>query len=453
MKLTLKTLRRWWGHNPMSIKKKLAYSLAALAVLAGIGAFGRLWTVLDTSRNAVADDKVQLADFKSSDPAAIKRGEYVMRLADCAACHNADFAGGYKIDTPFGALETSNITPDRETGTGRMTERDFYNAVRHGRGEKGFLYPAMPYTAYTQISDEDMHDLWAYFSAIAPSSKRVDENAGMHFPYNIRLAMAGWNLLFFDNNGFRPDAEQDAAWNRGKYLVDGSAHCSVCHTPRNALGGEIGSAYLQGGSLGDWYAPDISPNPHAGIGNWSTDEVADYLKTGSNGISVAAGPMAEAVEHSTQYFTGDDLQAIAHYLRGVKPSETPAPQGMVLDDGLKSRAALSYEVNCSACHGLQGEGITGMVPAFAGNLAMQHNPTNMIHAMLRGARAPHTEERQTAAGMPAFDWKMDDRQIAEVLNYVRISWGNQGAEVTAKQVAEMRKQTGALQKLQTPAMK
>ncbi len=435
----------------MKKSRKITYGFAALAVVAGIGVSGRLWMVLDSSRSSAADDQVKLADFRSTDREAITRGEYVMRLADCAACHQPDFSGGYKIDTPFGALLTSNISPDKETGIGNMTERDFFNAVRQGRGDHGFLYPAMPYTAYTKISDAEMHDLWAYMSTMPAVSRKIEENAGMNFPYNIRLAMMGWNLLFFDNSAFATNPAQSAEWNRGKYIVDGPAHCSVCHTARNLLGGEVSDGYLQGGSLGDWYAPDITPNPHAGIGSWSNQQVAEYLKTGSNGNSVAAGPMAEAVEHSTQYFTTDDLQAIATYLRAVPASATPAPQGFTMEKARYEQAALSYEVNCSACHGLAGEGIQGMVPAFAGNHAMQNDPTNMIHAMLRGARAPHTEERQTAAGMPAFDWKMNDQQIAEVLNYVRSSWGNKGSEVSAQQVAELRKHTGASDKLKTPA--
>ncbi|WP_277976594.1 cytochrome c [Pantoea endophytica] len=437
----------------MAKAKKITYTLAALAVMAGIAASGRLWVVLDSARSNVADDKVQLADFHSNDDAAIKRGEYVMRLADCAACHNADFSGGYKIDTPFGALQTSNISPDRETGIGNMTERDFFNAVRQGRGEHGFLYPAMPYTAYTQMSDGDMHDLWAYFSAQKPVHNAIDENAGMNFPYNIRLAMAGWNLLFFDNNAFKPLTAQNDEWNRGKYIVDGPAHCSVCHTARNALGGEISSQYLQGGNLGSWYAPDITPNPHAGIGKWSDEQIADYLKTGSNGASVAAGPMAEAVEHSTQYFSDRDLHAIATYLRSLPASSTPQAAGFVMDKTRHDQAALRYEVDCSACHGLSGEGITGMVPAFAGNGAMQNDPTNMIHALLDGARAPHTADRPTSAGMPAFSWKLNDQEMADVLNYVRNSWGNQAAEVKASQVADLRKTTGAGDKLKVPAMK
>ncbi|GLR09998.1 alcohol dehydrogenase [Mixta theicola] len=440
----------------MMTKKKISYSLAALAVLAGIGVSGKLWMVMDSSRSNVADNKIKLADFHSTDDAAIKRGEYVMRLSDCAACHEQSFAGGYKISTPFGELKTSNITPDRETGIGNMTEHDFFNAVRMGRGEKGFLYPAMPYTAYAKLSDRDMHDLWAYMSTMKPVRNDIDENGGMHFPYNIRLAMAGWNLLFFDNSAFQPESLKTTnissvqldRINRGKYLVDGPAHCSVCHTARNALGGEINSQYLQGGQLGAWYAPDITPNPHAGIGDWSNAQIMQYLKTGSDGKSVAAGPMSEAVEHSMQYFNDNDLQAVAAYLKHLPASDTPAPQKFAMDETRRKNAALSFEVNCTACHGVQGEGINGMVPAFAGNRSMLNDPTNMISAMLNGTRAAHTADRPTAAGMPAFDWKMDDRQIADMLNFVRNSWGNQASEVTPQQVATMRQQTGAKQKIE-----
>lgn len=438
----------------MSVKKRIIFSIV---MVVGILAFGRLWQVIDSSRSQLADNATKLADFHSTDKAAIERGEYVMRLGDCAACHQSSFAGGYKITTPFGELQTSNISPDRETGIGNMTERDFFNAVRLGRGDHGFLYPAMPYTAYAKMSDTDMHDLWAYVSTIKPVKNKVDENDGMAFPYNIRLAMLGWNMLFFDNNGFTPDIAKNADQanldmiNRGKYLVDGPAHCSVCHTARNALGGEISGGYLQGGSLGAWYAPDITQNPTTGLGEWSSAEIAQYLKTGSNGTSVAAGPMAEAIEHSMQYFTDSDVQAVAAYIKTLPSSGRPAPTLFLMDQTRKDNAALAYEVNCSACHGVKGEGITGMIPAFAGNSAMQNDPTNMINAMLNGARAPHTETRQTAAGMPSFAWKMDDQQMADILNYVRNNWGNQGDEVTTMQVKELRKVTAAQNKLVVPA--
>ncbi|WP_189443662.1 cytochrome c, partial [Salinicola rhizosphaerae] len=421
--------------------KKIGAGVGVVVVVAVVGAGIWTWKTLDTSRSDAADDQTKLADFTSDDQDAIKRGEYVMRLADCAACHKGNFAGGYEIETPFGKLLTSNITPDTDTGIGNMTERDFFNAVRQGIGSHGLLYPAMPYPSYTKLTDEDMHDLWAYMSTIEPVKQDIDENGQMPFPFNVRLAMAGWNLLFFDNEGFQSASDQSDEWNRGKYIVDGPAHCSTCHSPRNALGGEVGGGYMSGGSLGAWYAPDITSNPHTGIGDWSKDELADYLKSGSNGTAVAAGPMAEAIEHSTHYFTDEDLQAIGTYMQSVPASDGKPREPMTMDDAVKKSAALDYEVNCSACHGLKGEGISGMVPAFAGNGGLlADDATNLIHAMLKGARAPHTEVRQTAAGMPSFAWKMDDQEIADVLNYVRNSWGNGAQEITADRVGELRTQ-------------
>lgn len=435
----------------MSRKKRVLYIVITVVILIGLGAAGKWGQVHNRSRSSTADDSVKLAEFHSTDAGAIKRGEYVMRLADCAACHRTDFSGGYKIDTPFGTLLSSNITPDKSSGIGEMTERDFFNAVRQGQGSKGLLYPAMPYTAYVKMSDADLHDLWAYISTLPAAKQLVDENSGMLFPYNIRLVMSGWNMLFFDNRDFNGDIKQSSEWNRGKYIVDGPGHCSLCHTERNLLGGEISDSYLQGGSMDLWYAPDITPNLHAGIGHWQEGYIEDYLKTGSSGMSVAAGPMAESVEHSTQYFNDADLKAVAVYLRALPASDRVAGAGYSLSEGQKRQGQLTYEVNCSACHGMQGEGISGMVPAFAGNQGMLQNPTNMIHAMLRGTRAPHTAERQTAAAMPAFDWKMSDQQVADILNYMRNSWGNQAPEVQVGQVADMRKASGAGDKLKLPA--
>lgn len=406
------------------------------------------WRTFDTSRSDAADDKVPLSEFPSTDQAAITRGEYVMRLADCAACHKPDFAGGYKIDTPFGSLITSNITPDVKTGIGAMTEKDFFNAVRQGIGSHGLLYPAMPYPAYTKLSDKDMHDLWAYMSTIAPVSKEINENAGMNFPYNIRLAMAGWDMLFFDNTHYIAEVTQSDEWSRGKYLTDGPAHCGTCHTPRNMLGGERADAYMHGAKMGTWYAPDITPNPHTGIGHWSIDQLSTYLQTGADGTAVAAGPMAEAVEHSFQYYSRGDLLAIGTYLKSLPPSNHLPSKPMSISAKTLQAASLSYEVNCSACHGLEGEGIEGMVTAFEGNHRITaEDPTNVIHAMLMGARAPHTETRQTAAGMPSFAWKMNDHQVAEILNYIRNSWGNQASEITQAQVQEMRETLGAKEKI------
>lgn len=442
----------------MSKAKKagLIVGVGAVVVLVGLGVWA--WPTFDTSRSDVADDDVRLADFTSDDAEAIERGEYVMRLSDCMACHEGNFAGGYVVSTPFGGITTSNITPDVDSGIGAMTERDFFNALRHGIGSKGLLYPAMPYTAYTKLTDRDMHDLWAYMSTIEPVSNEIDETADLRFPYNIRLAMAGWNVLFFDNEGFDGEegfdsaaASEDELIERGRYIVDGPGHCAACHTSRNLLGGPTRDGYLAGGALDIWYAPDISSNPHTGIGATSVDELVEYLKTGANSVSFATGPMAEAVEHSTQYFTDEDLRAVATYLKATSPSNNQRHEPMTLDDEGPKSGALAYEVNCSACHGVAGEGMANIVPAFAGNNAiLADDATNLIHVMLMGGRAGHTEARPTGAGMPSFAWKMNDDEIATVLDYVRNTWGNGAAPVDVERVAALREQLDARDKLAIP---
>lgn len=421
--------------------------LGTVVIVAAAGVGYWAYDVLNTGRSSVADDKVALADVKAPDQAAVKRGEYVMRAGDCMACHTSGqgtFAGGYKFATDFGTLVSSNITPDKATGIGAMTERGFFDAVRHGQGSKGFLYPAMPYTEYARLTDQDMHDLWAYMSTVPAVAHAVDENAGMRFPYNIRLAMAGWDMLFFQNKGFATTAAQSDEWNRGKYLVDAGGHCAACHSPRNALGAEIASKYLQGGNLGDSFAPDLSANPHAGLGAVSAQSIATYLKTGANETTVASGAMAEAVSNSTQYLTDQDALAIANYLKSLPASEDIRPTLVSADLPLMKAAALRYEVNCSACHGVKGEGIQGMIPAFAANHTMVANdPTNLIRAMLVGGRAVSSHDKPTGAGMPSFAWKMDDTQIAGTLTYIRNSWGNTGTAVQPADVARLRQTLAA----------
>ncbi len=432
----------------MAAMKKIFTGIAVIAVVAAAGAGIWAWRTVDTARNAGADDTVALAAFTSTDEAAIERGEYVMRTADCAACHTRDqgaFAGGYEIDTPFGTLVSSNITPDRDSGIGTMTEKDFFDAVRNGQGTKGLLYPAMPYTAYTKLTDQDMHDLWAYMSTVEPVSNAIDENAGMAFPYNQRLAMLGWNMLFFDNSGFDGVAE---GADRGRYLVDAGGHCSSCHTPRNDLGAEIASKYLQGAKVDGWYAPEITSNPHVGLGESSAEEVAEYLGTGTDGKAMASGPMAEAIEHSLQYLSDEDLLAMARYLKSIAGSGVTAPAKLDLASPEMTHAALHYEVNCSACHGTQGEGMGDLVPAFEANHALlSEDPTDLVRVMLLGARAGHTEAKPTGGGMPSFAWKFDDRQIAEVLTYIRNAWGNSGTPVDRNMVAGMRAALDARGKL------
>lgn len=426
------------------ITKRTALIGGGMAALAGAVMLGLVINANSTPRSEVADDVIRLADFRSTDAALIKQGEYVMRGADCAACHTAksgDFAGGYVIGTPFGDIKSSNVTPDRETGIGNYTERDFFNAVRQGQGRHGLLFPAMPYTDYTRMSDNDLRALWAFFSTIEPKSHKVDELAGMSFPFNQRLLMAGWNWMFFENKPFVPDPAQSPEWNRGRYLVDGAGHCAACHSPRNALGGPIAAQALQGGLVGTWFAPNITNDPHQGLGDSTVEQIVDYLKTGSDGVAVASGPMAEAIENSTQHLTDADLRAIGVYLKSLPGNPRPAPAALTSNDARMQRGGEGYEVHCSACHGTAGEGVSHMITGFAGNKAiLAANTDTLTSVVLGGARAVHTHTYVTGAGMPAFDWKLSDAEIADILTFARNSWGNSASPVTAEEVAKMRKQ-------------
>jgi mono/diheme cytochrome c family protein len=433
------------------MKRRLIWLVAALVVVV-LGTM--LWRNNDTRADNVADNVRRGADSAAIDPAAVARGAYVAVASDCVACHTAPgsadtMAGGYAIQTPFGALVASNITMDRGTGIGNWTERDFFRAVRHGQSPHGYLYSAMPYNAYVKLTDGDMHDLWAYMRTIRPVEHAVVSNQ-LPFPFNIRLMMVGWNFLFFDNSGFRPDPAQSPGWNRGRYLVQGPAHCAACHTAKNLLGGDT-RAYLQGGKLGDWFAPEIAGNPHVGLGQWSVGDITRYLATGSNDKAVASGPMAEAIEHSTQHLTAVDLQAIATYLKTVPGSAAKAPPALAADDAAMQRGAHVYEVNCKACHNLQGQGVPGMVTGFADNPAIRAPGVgSLVTTVLKGGRAAITKANPTGAGMPSFAWKLDDDDVAAVLTYVRNSWGNAAAPVTADEVGAARRDTRAHAVLATP---
>ncbi|WP_213878683.1 c-type cytochrome [Pseudomonas sp. dw_358] len=422
------------------MRKSRLFAGVVVVVLAGVGI--ALYNNGNTRADDVADNQMTAADPAKPDAAAVTRGAYVAAQGDCAACHTAPggkpYAGGYAIQTPFGAINSSNITPDRTHGIGDWTERDFFRAVRHGKRKDGaLLYPAMPYNAYVKMNDADLHDLWAYMRSLQPVSQAPTPNT-LGFPYNIRLAMLGWNLLYFNNAGYVADPKQSDAWNRGRYLVDGAGHCAACHTSKNALGGDT-SAYLQGAELLGGYAPEITNNPHLGLGNWSEPQVAQYLKTGSNDKAVAAGAMGEAVEHSTQYLTDADTAAIAGYLKSLPGSNAQAPTALAGDNPVMKRGAHLYETNCMACHNVSGEGIKGMVTAFTDNSGIRApSAANLVGTVLKGGRAAATESNVTAAGMPSFAWKLNDADIAAVLTFVRNSWGNAAPEVHAQEVAKAR---------------
>jgi len=391
----------------------------------------------------------------------LSKGKYLATAADCGACHTsphsgAPMAGGYAIQSPMGSIYASNITPSRSDGIGDYSEEDFARAVRQGINKQGqHLYPAMPYTSYAKISDDDIHALYAYFMHGVQPVDIATPQTDLPFPFNIRATMGLWNLLFASNQRFTPSADKSLQVNRGDYLVNALAHCDTCHTPRNALMGEQSDKALSGGSLGSWYAPNITPDPHAGIGDWSDVEITQYLKTGHvSGKAHAAGPMAEAIEHSLQYLSDEDIQAIVAYLRQVpaisngtaiardrygKPSDTEQSlRGQIaqIDPGWKV-----FSGSCANCHQPNGQGNRHYPSLFHNSATGADRPDNLVSTILYGVQRKVGDE---AIAMPAFGpnadftTRLSDQQIADVSNYVLKNYGNPQVSVTAAQVKTLR---------------
>jgi mono/diheme cytochrome c family protein len=374
----------------------------------------------------------------------IERGRYLAVLGDCAGCHTAPggapFAGGLALQTPFGTLVAPNITPDPDTGIGNMTNDDFLATLHEGRGHNGKrLYPAMPYPAYTKMTDDDVLAMRAYFATIAPVKNHVVSNQ-LPFPLNIRLAMAFWNGLNFTSGRYQSNPQKSAAWNRGAYIVEGPAHCGTCHTPKTLLGGDKNNVALTGATLQGWFAPDITNDTRKGIGGWSTDDLVQYLKTGTNKWTLASGPMAEAVSHSTSQMNDEDILAIATYLKDSGEGVASAkPAAVAASTSVMRAGAAIYKDSCAACHRDSGEGDVHLFPRLAGSALVQSDdPTTLARVVLHGTRAVATAGAPTGPAMPAFDWRLDDAQVAAVLTYIRNNWGNAAEAVPASAVANQR---------------
>ena len=373
----------------------------------------------------------------------IARGSYIATLGDCTACHTTDekqpFAGGVKLQTPFGTLAGANITPDRETGIGEWSYDDFRRAMNTGVGHNGKrLYGAMPFTAYTKMSEKDLQDLWAWMQTLQPIHHPVETNQ-LPFPFNIRTSLIVWNWINFDKGEFKPNPDKSAEWNRGAYLVEGLGHCGTCHSPKNLLGGDKNDRFLGGSEVEDWYAPNLDASDHTGLGKWTQQDIVTYLRTGVNRYAIASGPMADAVRHSTQHWREDDLNAVAVYLKegDKKADEKPKPLDAG-DDRMKLGATI-YEAKCSACHSPGGRGEKNIFPQLADNpLINQPNATSLMHVVLAGSRGVDTDARPTAPAMPAFAGTLSDDNIAAVLTYIRNSWGNAAPPVEASEVKKMK---------------
>ncbi|MGH6673013.1 MAG: c-type cytochrome [Xanthobacteraceae bacterium] len=373
----------------------------------------------------------------------LQRGHYLTIVGDCAACHTLPgsghaFAGGRPIETPFGTMFSPNITPDPTTGIGAWTDQEFVNALTKGTGRHGMrLYPAMPYTYYTKLTRDDALAIRAYLNTI-PAVHNPVKSDQLPFPFEMRWILAVWDELYFTPGTFKPDPHKSAQWNRGAYLVEGSGHCGMCHTPKNFLGADETSERLQGYDLQGWFAPNITNDPRRGIGGWSVGEIVSYLKAGHNKTSAATGLMSETLTLSTSQMSDADLKAIAVYLK-----DQPQKQQTVAADppnqAVMKAGAHIYADECSACHGAGGEGSAGLFPELSGSpVVQQTDPTTVLHVVLRGALGVGTASAPTAPAMPQFGWTLNDDQVAAVVTYIRNAWGNSAPAVSAGQVGKTR---------------
>jgi mono/diheme cytochrome c family protein len=378
----------------------------------------------------------------SADAAAqslVERGEYLARAGDCVSCHTAPggepFAGGLRLDTPFGYMLAPNITPDAETGIGRWSGGDFYRALHDGVNKRGQdMYPTMPYDFYTRMTRADVDALYAYLRTVKPVRNAVIVNH-LDFPFNQRYTMGVWRELYFKEGTFRPDLSQTASWNRGAYLVEGLGHCSDCHSPRNLLGGIEKAKAFSGAVIDGWFALDLTSDVATGLGSWSVDELATYFKTGvAKDMTTTLGPMAEVIRNSLSQLTDADRVAMAEYLKSLPPDST-LRTGRLQPDPTKVRGAQLYTDNCSGCHQPRGRGVPGVFPPLAGNpVVIAADPNNIVKVVDRGIRA-----RGNYIAMPAFNVQLTDQQVAEIANYVRTSWGNNAApNATSAMVAKLR---------------
>jgi mono/diheme cytochrome c family protein len=383
------------------------------------------------------------------DPALIQKGEYLARAGDCIACHTAPggkpFAGGLIMQTPVGSLSTPNLTPDKETGLGNWSDADFYRALHEGIGKNGeYLYPAFPFPWYTSVTEDDARAIKAYLDSLAPEHA-PRKPLHMAFPFNVRDGLLAWRTAFFKPKTFAPDPKKSDVVNRGAYLVEGLGHCGECHNRDNLLGASQWSGRLEGGEIEGWYAPNITSDGRQGVGQWSEDEIATYLKTGSAaGRGVALGPMLETIHDSLSHLTDADLHAMAAYLKSVPAVETFKP---TVPQQAPPSGVQVYLTNCAACHRPDGKGVPGAIPNLAGNGAvMAQGPENVIRAVLGGLPAGNG-----LAPMPAIGQGMSDDEVAAVVNYVRTNWGN-GAPANAQAglVGTLRQTTQTVMALNEP---
>jgi mono/diheme cytochrome c family protein len=397
------------------------------------------------------------ADESVSAPGS--RGEYLARAGDCVSCHSAPggkaFAGGLKMGSPLGAIYSTNITPDPESGIGTYSLEDFDRAVRRGIAKDGHrLYPAMPYPSYAKLTGADVAALYDFFTKQVPPVHQENLKNEIPLLLSFRWPLAIWNLVFTTSGSYVAKSDHDADWNRGAYLVQGLGHCGACHTPRGFAWQEkalddSSADYLSGALLDAWYAPDLRGDVRTGLGTWSKDDLADFLKHGHNRGETAFGSMIDVINNSTPYLSDGDINAIAVYLKSLPA--TAAQQAVAYDDATTAAlrsghasqpGATIYTDTCANCHGFDAKGFGPYTPALAGNpIVLDNDPSSLINLVLNGSNPLVVKGTPDPYRMPQFRLQYSDQEIADVVTFIREGWGNQAPAITAAQVAQLRKTT------------
>ena len=423
--------------------KLLARIVVVLVVLAAIAA-----GVLYALHPGMLPRKLGAKEVNATTQ-VITRGEYLARAGDCVACHTdpngKPFAGGRAMPTPFGSLFVPNITPDDDTGIGLWNADDFYRMMHTGVSRDGtLLYPAMPFASYTKVTRADSDALFSYLQSVTPVRQKNHPHE-LKFPFNNRDLLIGWRTLYFHEGAYVPDPGQSAQWNRGAYLVQGLGHCAMCHTAINALGGSSESKAFEGGMIPNqnWYAPSLTSNREAGLGDWPERDIADLLQVGASHRATTYGPMAEVVYNSLQYVTDEDAAAMAVYLKALPKRDAeppPTSQARLVDPAVMELGRKTYAAQCAVCHGDEGKGQPPAFPPLAGNQSItMSSPVNSIRMVLNGGYAPGTAKNPRPYGMPPFNHILSDDQVAAVVTYVRVAWGNNGTPVATAQANDLRK--------------
>jgi mono/diheme cytochrome c family protein len=412
--------------------------VGGIAVAALIGAFAAAFTVV--WRPAI--EPIRPPAAQSFDPALVKRGRDLAAIGNCSDCHTTPggkaFAGGLPVPTPFGAVYSSNITPDPETGIGRWSEAAFQRAMRAGVDRAGqHLYPTFPYDHFTNVTDDDDRALYAFLmtrSAVHAPDRAND----LSFPFNHRIVVAGWKLLFLKRGAYKADRTQSTEWNRGAYLVDGLAHCGACHTPRNSLGAEKASASFSGADVENWHAYAINAQSHSPT-PWTAEALFHYLRYGWDADhGVARGPMAEVTANLSSV-PESDVRAIAFYMASVSGAPAQARAEVAARTEPRSGqpgagdtpGASIYQAACASCHeSNQPLPYSGINFRLSTALSAPE-PRNAANVILAGIR-PASGERSPI--MPGFANSMTDDQIAALLTYLRSRFSTQPAWSGVEQI-------------------